>query len=365
MPMNPRNVTKIKLIYIPASMVNSLLKAYHSGPLGGHFGIRRTYYKLKSKYWWSAMKHSIARYVKSCLPCQQYNVSRFKKTGLLCPIETPDGSFQLLGIDYCGPFKRTPRDNQYVLCITDYFTRWITAVVLPDCTAQTTAQTIFNKYICRYGVPISILTDQGTHFNNQLMDSISRLIGYNHILSTVYHPQSNGMVERFNATFVPQLAKLQDRENNNWDEYLQSVVFAYNTGLHAATQYSPFQLQFGREPRMPTDAPSNYVFYKPSDYYFQLQKSLKIIRQNAQNQSIYSHMNSKINYDKNRSNPQYAISDQVLVRFHGPRSKLGPRYSLTPKIIIQKQHPIYWVRDQLNDLVTRVHVNDMRPILLS
>ena len=51
MPMNPRNVTKIKLIYIPASMVNSLLKAYHSDPLGGHFGIRRTYYKLKSKYW--------------------------------------------------------------------------------------------------------------------------------------------------------------------------------------------------------------------------------------------------------------------------------------------------------------------------
>ena len=62
-------------------------------------------------------------------------------------------------------------------------------------------------------------------------------------------------------------------------------------------------------------------------------------------------MNSKINYDKNRSNPQYAISDQVLVRLHGPRSKLDPRYSLTPKIIIQKQHPIYWVRDQLNDLV--------------
>ena len=365
MPMNPRSVTKIKLIYIPASMVNSLLKAYHSDPLGGHFGIRRTYYKLKRKYWWLAMKHSIARYVKSCLPCQQYNVSRFKKPGLLCPIETPDGPFQLLGIDYCGSFKRTPRDNQYVLCITDYFTRWITAVALPDCTAQTTAQTIFNEYICRYGVPISILTDQGTHFNNQLMDSMTRLIGYNHILSTVYHPQSNGMVERFNATFVPQLAKLQDRENNNWDEYLQSVVFAYNTGLHAATQYSPFQLQFGREPRMPTDAPSNYVFYKPSDYYFQLQKSLKIIQQNAQNQSIYSHMNSKINYDKNRSNPQYAISDEVLVRLHGPRSKLDPRYSLTPKIIIQKQHPIYWVRDQLNDLVTRVHVNDMRPILLS
>ncbi|CAF2960214.1 unnamed protein product [Rotaria sp. Silwood2] len=89
---------------------------------------------------------------------------------------------------------------------------------------------------------------------------MAQLIGYNHILSTVYHPQSNGMDERFNATFVPQLAKLHDRENNNWDGYLQSVVFAYNTGVHANTQYSSFQLQFGREPRMPTDTTSNYVF---------------------------------------------------------------------------------------------------------
>ncbi|CAF3544285.1 unnamed protein product [Rotaria sp. Silwood1] len=364
MPMNLRNITKIRLIYIPSSMINSLLKAYHSDPLGAHFGIRRTYYKLKNKYWWPDMKQSITRFIKSCLPCQQYNVSRFKKPGLLCPIETPPGPFQLIGIDYCGPFKRTPRENQYVLCITDYFTRWITAVALPDCTAQTTAQAIFNEYICRYGVPVSILTDQGTHFNNQLMESMAQLIGYNHILSTVYHPQSNGMVERFNATFVPQLAKLHDREHNNWDEYLQSVVFAYNTGIHAATNYSPFQLQFGHDPRMPTDATSNYVFYKPSDYYNQLKKSLRIIQQHARNQSIYSHMNNKKYYDKNRSNPQYEINDKILIRIHGLRSKLDPHYTLNPKIIIQRQHPIYWVRDQLNDQITRVHVNDIRPILL-
>ncbi|CAF3628734.1 unnamed protein product, partial [Rotaria socialis] len=167
MPMNLRSITKLKLIYIPSSMVNSLLKAYHSDPLSGHFGIRRKYYKLKNKYWWPTMKQSIAQFIKSCLPCQQYNVSRLKKPGLLCPIETPAGPFQLIDIDYCGPFKRTPRENQYVLCITDYFTRWVIAVALPDCTAQTTAQTIFTEYICRYGVPMSILTDQGTHFKNQ------------------------------------------------------------------------------------------------------------------------------------------------------------------------------------------------------
>ena len=360
MPMHRRSITKTKVIYVPSTMIGALLEAYHSDPLSGHFGTRRTFHKLKGKYWWPNMRDSIDQYIKSCLSCQQFNFNRIKKPGLLCPIETPEGPFQLIGIDYCGPFKRTPRENLYVLCITDYFTRWITAVALPDCTAQTTAQAIFNEYICKYGVPISILTDQGSHFNNKLMESMSLLIGYNHIFTTAYHPQSNGMIERFNGTFVPQLAKLQDRENDNWDEYLQPVVFAYNTGFHMSTQHSPFQLLYGREPRMPTDKTTNVVFYKSIDYYNQLRKSLSIIHKNARNQSIHAQVISKRRYDKNRSDSQYAVNDQVLIKLHGSRSKLDPRYSITPQIVVQNKHPVYWVKDQTNDQVTRVHVNDMR-----
>ena len=219
------------------------------------------------------MKQSIIQHIQSCLPCQQHNISRTKKPGQLNPIPTPEEPFQLIDIDYCGPFKPTPRGNQYVLCITDYFTRWITAIVLPDCLAQITAQTLFNNYICQYGVPLAILSDQGTHFKNQLMESIAKLIGYNHIFSSVYHSQSNEMIECFNATFVPQIVKLQELENNNWDKFLSPVVFIYNTDIHATTNYSPFQLQFGREPRLPTDEPSSsFTFNEPNDYYVQLKK---------------------------------------------------------------------------------------------
>ncbi|CAF1249477.1 unnamed protein product [Rotaria sordida] len=212
---------------------------------------------------------------------------RTKKPDRLNPIPTPKGPFQLICIDYCGPFKPTPRGNQYVLYITDYFTRWMTAIVLPDCSAQTTAQTLFNNYICQYGVPLAILSDQGTHFKNQLMESIAKLIGYNHIFSSVYHPQSNEMIERFKAIFVPQIVKLQDLGNNNYDEFLSPVVFVYNIGIHATTKYSPFQLQFGREPRLPTNEPSSSItFNKPNDYYVQLKKNLLIIQQHARDNII-------------------------------------------------------------------------------
>ncbi|CAF4238254.1 unnamed protein product, partial [Adineta steineri] len=238
--------TKKKIIYLPSSMINNLLQVYHSDPLSGHFGVQRTYLKIKNIFWWPDMKQSITRYIQSCLPCQQYNITRTKKPGRLQPIPPPEGPFQLIGMDYCGPLKQTPSGNQYVLCITDYFTRWIVAVAVPDCSAQTTAEAFFKEYICKYGVPAVVLSDQGTHFHNQLMEAMSKLVGYDHTYSTTYHPQSNGMIERFNATFIPQIAKLQDRENNNWDEFLAPVVFAYNTGCHSTTQYSPFQLLFGR-----------------------------------------------------------------------------------------------------------------------
>ncbi|CAF1446903.1 unnamed protein product, partial [Didymodactylos carnosus] len=190
-------------------------------------------------------------------------------------------------IDFTGPFDRTPNDNRYVLSITDYFTRWVTAIALPNPSAQATAEAIFKDYICRYGVPITILSDQGSHFRNELIQALESKIGINHIFSSVYHPQSNGLVERFNATFVPQLAKLQDRQKNNWDEFLDAVVFSYNTGKHHTTNYSPFELQFGRKPRLPADKPSSkLVLKKPNDYFEQLEKSIKIIHENARQNII-------------------------------------------------------------------------------
>jgi len=120
---------KLEVVYLPSSMIPSLLQACHDDPMtGGHFAADRTYYKIKNQYWWPGMKYSIKHYIKSCLPCQQYNINRQKKHGQLRSISPPEGPFQMIGIDYCDPLKRTPRENQYVLVITDYFTRHITAI---------------------------------------------------------------------------------------------------------------------------------------------------------------------------------------------------------------------------------------------
>ncbi|CAF4263321.1 unnamed protein product, partial [Rotaria sordida] len=89
-------------------------------------------------------------------------------------------------------------------------------------------------------------------------------------------------VARFNSTFIPQISKLQDTEDNNWDEYLQAVVFAYNSGVHKTTKYSPYELVYGRPPRLPISTrPPYFSFSKPNDYFNQLQKTLRIYHQAA------------------------------------------------------------------------------------
>ncbi|CAF1554339.1 unnamed protein product, partial [Adineta ricciae] len=162
-----RSKHKLEVIYLPQSMTASLVQTCHDDPMtGAHFSFDRIYNKIRRLYWWPRMKATIKYYLDSCMSCKQFNISRHKKFGHLRPISPPDGPFLLIGIDYCGPLKSTPRENKYVLVITDYFTRHIVAVALPNCTAETTAQALFNEYFCRYGIPAVILSDQGSHFRN-------------------------------------------------------------------------------------------------------------------------------------------------------------------------------------------------------
>jgi hypothetical protein len=177
-----------KVLYVPLTMLKQLLNAYHDAPWSGHFGFHRTYWKLKDKYWWPDMKNTIKNYIRSCLKCQQFNIDRRKPPGLLHPIEALCGPFQLIGIDYTGPFPTTPQGNKYVLVITDYFTKWVIAIPLLNQTARTTAEALYEHYICIYGVPMRILSDQGSHFNNELMGAFTELLGCHHIKSTPYHP---------------------------------------------------------------------------------------------------------------------------------------------------------------------------------
>ncbi|CAF3020447.1 unnamed protein product [Rotaria socialis] len=290
---------------------------------------------------------------------------RRKPVGLLHPLEPPLGPFQLIGIDFSGPFPITPQGNKYVLAITDYFTKWVIAIPLVNQTAQTTAEILYEYYICNYGVPNTIISDQGPHFNNQLITAFTKILGCHHIKSTPYHPQTNGAIERFNSTFERQIAKLTDQCINDWDIHLKSIVFAYNTGQHATTKFSPYELQFGRKPKLPPEKPpSYYEFSKPNDYFKFLQQTIQRYHNQARNNMKINQSNYKKIYDKNRLDIHYNPGDFVLKRLSTFPTKLSARYS-NPMIVLKQQHPTYWIQDSDDKKIFQVHVSQLRTCNIS
>src|SRR5438045_8519909 len=228
---------------------DAILFMTHNHETGGHFGVDTTYNKIADRYYWKGMYDDIKEYVKSCDTCQR----RGQKGGksYLNPIEVGE-PFERIGIDFVGPLERTKRRNRYILVITDYLTKWSEAKAMKEATAENVVKFIYEGIICRHRCLKIILLDRGTHFRNKLVKGLCEKFKIKHKLSSPYHPQTNGLVERFNRMLCESLAKVSERENQ-WDKHIESVLFAYRTTKHNTTKKTPFFMVYGREAILPIE----------------------------------------------------------------------------------------------------------------
>ena len=126
------------------------------------------------------------------------------------------------------------------------------AKAMKEATAENVIEFIYKRIICTHGCPKVILSDRGTHFRNKLVDGLCEKFEIKHKLSSPYHPQTNGLVERFNRTLCESLAKVS-RKEDEWDEHIESVLFAYRTTKHNTTKKTPFFMVYGQEAILPIE----------------------------------------------------------------------------------------------------------------
>ncbi len=134
----------------------------------------------------------------------------------------------------------------------DYFSRWPEVRPLKAANVDTVATFLYEEIICRFGIPRILQSDRGTHFVNKLIQRLTKRFKIKHSLSSPYHPQSNGLVERFNKTLYEGIAKLAE-EVDQWDRFIQPVLFAYRTKEFRISKQSPYMLVYGREPTLIMD----------------------------------------------------------------------------------------------------------------
>src|SRR3954454_16324139 len=235
---------------IQKNELSALLYMMHNDPTAGHFAVDAMANKIKTRYYWPQYYEDIKRYVAACDACQKRG--RNKRNNVLHPIPVHSAFYQI-GIDIVGPLPRTQRNKKYIVVAMDYLTKWPEARAISEATAEKVAEFIYEQIICQHGCPQIILSDRGTHFNNKVVERLMRKFTINHLLSTPYHPQTNGLVERFNRTLCESLAKLS-LTNNDWDLYIALTLFAYRTTKHSTTKIEPFFLVYGRSARLPIDS---------------------------------------------------------------------------------------------------------------
>jgi hypothetical protein len=316
-----------------------ILYLLHNHPTGAHLGVDKVFGKIRDQYYWPQMFEDVKEYIRTCDQCQRRG--KFRTPGPLHPITVGD-PFSKIGIDIVGPLPITTKGNKYIVVATDYFTKWPEAKAISHDTGQHVADFIYQTIICRHGCPKYILTDRGTHFKNKLVDTLLQKFEIQHLYSTPYHPQTNGLVERFNRTLCESLAKITEGKGD-WDEFIAPVLFAYRTSKQSSTKFTPFYLVYGRNPTMPYMEMDEIMEGNILDRLYALTQELPTAHETAQGNITKAQRKQKERYDlKVKGNRKYKIGDKVLL-YDAARDK-----HFTGKLKPKWKGP-YYIHDNLGN----------------
>ena len=141
---------------------------------------------------------------------------------------------------------------RYVFTIVDYMSKWPEAYPIFTKSAQEVASKIEDNFY-RFGVCQEIISDCGGEFNNKILTELMKKNGIKHITTSPYHPQSTGLVEKFNSKLKSTINKTILEDGQNWHEYINNNLFAYRTSVQASTKISPFETMYVRKPVLPNE----------------------------------------------------------------------------------------------------------------
>ncbi len=254
----PEPLTTPKLV-VPHGQRGMMLTHAHDAPCAGHHGAKATYETLKQVAYWPGMQQDVAEYVKGCLVCCQFQPANPNHRA---PLQRKGMTFPWsdLQIDWVGPLPRSTRDNKYFLTVVCEFTKWIECLPAPNDTAETTACLLMNHIFSRFGLPLRVNSDRGTHFTTDIMQEVWKLLCVQAKLHISHHPISSGQVERANKTVVSMLKKYVSANQKDWDIKLPLVLMAARATPHQSTGVPPFTLMTGRNMTLPL-----HLLYQPGD----------------------------------------------------------------------------------------------------
>lgn len=231
-------------LYVPKVMRVVIMRSRHDTLAAGHFGSRKTAHLIERDYWWPKMSEDVKHYVTTFDVCQRSKASRRKYSGTLQPLPVPSERWQVVTMDFITDLPEC-RSYDSICTVVDRFTKmahfWPCNKTI---TAEQTALLYIDKVWRLHGFPVQIISDRGTQFASELWDNLLSRMGVQRVMSTAYHPETDGQSERVNGVINQYLRVYCTYLQDDWVDLLATAEFSYNNSWQAA----PFIANFGRNP---------------------------------------------------------------------------------------------------------------------
>ena len=370
--IRPVDLCLLEEFDVPVKIKNQIAEVHNE--VTGHHGVERTLLKLKQKgETWIYMREHVRRFIRSCPCCQ-------KMSYLKTPIHTHPFTvacyepMERLAMDSIGPLPADEEGNIFIVTIICCFTRWTMLYAVKDLSAETFAKVLL-RHIGIFGVPVQILSDNGTQFVNTLIESIIKLMGVQHLTVLAYSKEENSMVKRANKEVMRHLRVMIFTHNDHlqWDfRFLPMVTRILNTTKNESTGVSPADLLFGNAITLDRN-----IFLEPSEltderialsqWVANMLEKQKVFMENARERQRIKDKKHIANKDPRRT--IFADGEYVLVEYHSTIVKKGPPNKFLSNLrgpfqIVSRDGDHYTIKNLYMDKQEVVHVSLIHPYII-
>lgn len=227
----------------------AVLQALHASGIGGHSGIAATYNKVKALFAWKGLKSHVKQFVSACQVCQQAKGEHSKTPGLLNPLPVPEQAWHTISLDFIEGLSKSKQFDT-ILVVVDKFTKYGHFIPLKHpYTALSIDQLFVNHIYKLHGMPQVIISDRDRIFTSALWQELFKLTETMLNMSSSYHPQTDGQIERLNQCLETYLRCMVNSCPTKWAAWISLAEFWYNTTVHSAHGKTPFEVLYGYPPQ--------------------------------------------------------------------------------------------------------------------